>query len=210
MKFFTIVFSLLVAVSVSANTSTIPKVPVNKMVHKQVFIDSNLQKRRVYKQYNTYGEQIWSKKKKKYVKHGVYYKTRKDGSLDSITTWEYGVKNGKYEAYTKKGKLRQKGSYLKNKKSEEWLWYTKDGRLIYRDQYKNGKKHGTCISYHNSKKKLEREQFVVEYHEGKRHGSYRQYNIKSKKVIWGKYVKGKKKGMWYSDYGFKVSKKNWP
>ena len=180
-----------------------PKLPATKMTHKQEFVDKTTkEKRRFIKTKSTQGSQTWDKKRKKYVKHGIFYTLRSDGTLKILTTWKYGKKSGSYTEYYKKGELKKQGQYLNNQKSGEWKRYKKKGLLSSKYQYKMGKIHGKYIGYFTSKNaKFEQPEFIKNYKNGDKDGKYEMYNIEGEKRIYGSYANGKKHGTWH-EYDF--------
>lgn len=137
--------------------------------------------------------QEMSNGKKKWKRHGVFYKFY-EGRLTELVTYSYGVKEGLREAYNRKGVVNFRHYYHLGRKHGSSEQFNDKGQLVEKCTYENGLKQGKLYSYYNEKVDFEKD-----YVDGKLHGEVLQYNYKGKLVSRTTYNKGKQVGKteWY-------------
>lgn len=133
--------------------------------------------------------QVQEGEKKRWKRHGVLYRVRKDGSVSEKVSYEYGKKHGPHERYNKKAVTTDRTNFSNGVKHGEYQRFTDKGALFAEGQYVNGKKEGVWKEYNRGKLLFEKN-----YVQGKLHGLRLQYNTKGKIVAKTRYKKGKKIG----------------
>ncbi len=139
--------------------------------------------------------QVTTNGKSKWVKHGVFYSMREDGSVSEMVTYSFGKKEGIKESYNKKGIVTFRYYYKDNLKHGSWTQFNDKGIKVSEATYEHDLKQGKAYDYYNGKL-----QFEKDYVDGKRHGEVIQYSTSTGKVVArSQYNNGKKVGktQWY-------------
>jgi TonB family protein len=99
--------------------------------------------------------------------------------------------DGPYSAFNKENKVIEKGRHLNNKKTGIWMRYADDGRVIDSAFYKNGFKYGQAFTWNNDGT-IQDSLLFEENGNGACHSYWPNGNPKGS----GKFVNGKKDGLW--------------
>lgn len=99
--------------------------------------------------------------------------------------------DGPYTAFNKENKVIQKGRYLNNKKTGVWLGYADDGKMNDSAFYKDGFIYGLSLTWHSNGTVHDS---LVFGENG--NGACRSYWSDGNAKASGKYVNGKKDGLW--------------
>ncbi len=99
--------------------------------------------------------------------------------------------DGPYSAFNKENKIIEKGHYLNNKKTGVWLRFGDDGKVTDSAFYTNGFIYGLALRWNTNGTVMDSLVF-----EENGNGTCRSYWPDGKPRSSGKYVNGKKDGMW--------------
>ena len=103
--------------------------------------------------------------------------------------------DGPYSAFNKENKVTEKGRYLNNKKTGVWLGYSGDGKVNDSAFYKNGFIYGLALTWHTNGTVHDSLVF-----EDNGNGTCRSYWPDGNPKGAGKFVSGKKDGLWIYNY----------
>ncbi len=103
--------------------------------------------------------------------------------------------DGPYTAFNKQNKVSRKGRYVSNKKTGVWLSYTEEGRVVDSAYYKDGFIYGLSLSWHNNGS-IHDSLFFEDNGNGTCSSYWPDGNPKGS----GKFVSGKKHGIWTYNY----------
>jgi antitoxin component YwqK of YwqJK toxin-antitoxin module len=106
---------------------------------------------RVIKDYYPDGKIKSETQAKGKLRHGTTKEFRKDGTLESLITYENNRKHGRAANYYPDGKtVKTEMSYVDGYKQGEAFWYYPDGKVYRKTPYLNGQITGTRTTYYES------------------------------------------------------------
>ncbi|MEX2483084.1 MAG: hypothetical protein WED10_00895 [Brumimicrobium sp.] len=126
------------------------------------------------------------------IKHGVYKKYRKDGSVEIECYYSKGKENGTWKKFKSNGDLFELKTYKNGKKDGRYELYSHSGELKEEGTYKNGRKDGEFFEYYNDGEPKTKSTYV----NGKLEGEYIKWDEEGRTLETGQYKNGYRNGVW--------------
>lgn len=138
-----------------------------------------------------YSKELFIRKNKKWLKHGVFYEMYKNGTVKKKYRYEDNKKEGEAISYFSNGKIYTKCTFKNNLKEGKHYQYqnNKKNTLYEEKDYVKGDVDGTVTAYYADGIKI---RSIKEYKNDEKHGSSCSYLINGDKNMCTYWDNGKK------------------